>query len=77
MTGTYAVQVMKVLPNAKMPIHLHAYPQVYIVLEGSAKLRVGTETREVKAGQVVFLPANVEHETCKAGSQGMSYIVIE
>lgn len=56
MIGTYEVLLMKVLPNATMPIHLHDYPRVYIVFEGPAKLGVGTETREIRGGQAIFLP---------------------
>jgi len=77
MTGSYMVQLIRVSPGAKMPVHLHDIPQVYIVLGGSAKLRVGDEIEEVSGGMVVFLPAHMEHETMEAGEAGLRYIVIE
>ena len=77
MTGSYFVELMKIYPGSKMPIHVHDYHQVYIIIDGSAKLRVGEEMREVKGGDTVFLPANVEHETVEAGPDGMRYVVIE
>ena len=77
MTGSYMVQLIQVSPRAKMPVHLHDIPQVYIILDGSAKLRVGDEIEEVSRGMVVFLPPHVEHETMEAGEEGLRYIVIE
>ena len=76
-TGQYMLQLIKVLPESKMPVHLHDHHQSYIILDGNAQLRVGEETREVSSGDVVFLPADVEHETVKAGPEGMRYLVIE
>lgn len=77
MTEGYLVQLIKVMPHSKMPVHLHDHHQAYVILDGSACLRVGDEAREVSAGHVVFLPAHVEHETVQAGPDGMRYIVIE
>lgn len=39
----------------------HLEDEVYVVLEGRARLRVGTEEREVRPGLVLFIRANSRH----------------
>lgn len=39
----------------------HLEDEVYYVLEGRARLRVGAEEREVRPGQVLFIRANSRH----------------
>lgn len=39
----------------------HGEDEVYYVLRGRARIRVGSEEREVRAGSVVYLPARVDH----------------
>ena len=39
----------------------HAEDEVYYVIEGAARIRVGEEDRAVKAGSLVFVAAGVEH----------------
>ena len=51
-----------VLPaGAADPQKPHAEDEVYYVVGGRAKIRVGGEDRAVTAGSVVFVPAGVEH----------------
>ena len=33
-----------------------------VVLKGKAKLRIGTEEREMGPGEAALMPANVEHQ---------------
>ncbi|TLZ41565.1 MAG: cupin domain-containing protein [Methanobacteriota archaeon] len=39
----------------------HSEDEVYYVIEGRARIRVGGEDREVSPGSLVFVPARVEH----------------
>lgn len=39
----------------------HLEDEVYVVLSGKAKLRIGGEERAIQPGLVVFIPANVAH----------------
>lgn len=43
------------------PQQPHAEDEVYYVLSGRGKIRVGDEDREVTLGTLVFVPARVEH----------------
>lgn len=51
-----------VLPaGATDPQSPHTEDEVYYVVSGRAQIRVGDEDREVRAGSVVFVGADVEH----------------
>jgi len=43
------------------PQQPHGEDEVYLVLAGRARIRVGGEDRAVRAGSVVAVPAGVEH----------------
>jgi len=45
----------------------HPYVEVAFTLEGCATITVGDEQREVKAGGIVVIPANVSHRFVNTG----------
>ena len=45
-----------------MPLHTNEVEHEQYVLNGRARLRIGDETVEVRAGDVVFIPARVPHD---------------
>jgi quercetin dioxygenase-like cupin family protein len=49
-------------PPGKGPgLHVHPYPEVFLVQEGTATFRVGAEELEVAAGHVVVVPPETPH----------------
>jgi quercetin dioxygenase-like cupin family protein len=49
------------------PLHTHPYVEIAFTLEGCATITVGNETREVKAGGIVVIPANTPHRFVNSG----------
>src|SRR5262245_57987019 len=43
------------------PQQPHSEDEVYLVLRGRGRIRVGDEDRAVEPGSVVYVPARVEH----------------
>jgi len=39
----------------------HGEDEVYYILRGHARIRVGSEDREARAGSIVYVPARTEH----------------
>ncbi len=39
----------------------HTEDEIYVVLEGRAKILIGTQDFEVKPGDTIFVPAHLEH----------------
>jgi mannose-6-phosphate isomerase-like protein (cupin superfamily) len=59
-----------VLPaGATDPQKPHKEDEVYYVVRGHAKMRVGSEEQVVKAGSVIFVAAQVEHRFSDIGEE--------
>lgn len=48
-------------PGASDPQQPHTEDEVYVVMRGRCRFRVGTEEQEVQPGSVLFVPARLEH----------------
>jgi len=48
-------------------LHKHPYVEVAFVIEGSARIKVGDEEREVQAGGIAVIPANTPHQFINSG----------
>jgi quercetin dioxygenase-like cupin family protein len=48
-------------PGGGMPMHTNEVEHEQYVLRGSARVRIGDELHQVKAGDVVFIPGGVPH----------------
>ncbi len=49
-------------PGTTNQMHVHKdQEQVYFVLQGGGIIQVGEETRRVRAGDAIFLPAGIPH----------------
>lgn len=54
-------------PGAGVRLHRHAYQEVFVVREGRATYRVGSETLEVEAPRIVVVEAGVAHGFVNSG----------
>lgn len=55
-------------PGAAVPRHSHEHTeQVMFVLEGELEMTVGSESRTLRAGDVVVVNRGIEHELRSAG----------
>ena len=57
------MSMYKAKAGARAEPHKHDYEQVFCMLSGTWRFRVGDEERVIRAGDVVHIPPNVEHET--------------
>jgi mannose-6-phosphate isomerase-like protein (cupin superfamily) len=60
--------VVNARPGEGPPLHEHPYVEVAFTVEGCATITVGAETREVKAGGIVVIPANTPHRFVNSGA---------
>jgi mannose-6-phosphate isomerase-like protein (cupin superfamily) len=49
--------------------------KVYYVLQGTAQVRVGQETRELRAGEIALAPAGAEHGVRNPGPERLTLLV--
>lgn len=58
-------------PDRQTP---HAFDEVYVVLDGEGDIEVDGETRHVREGEAVFVPADAEHRF--SGYEKLSLLVV-
>lgn len=69
--------IMVDLPPGRGPrLHRHPYPEIFIVQEGQATYTVGSETVEIRAGQIVIVPAGIPHKFVNSGTGQLKQVDI-
>ena len=63
----FSAYIVNAKPGQGPPLHRHPYVEVAFTLEGVATITVGNESREVKAGGIVVIPANTPHRFVNSG----------
>lgn len=62
-------------PGGGMPMHTNKVEHEQYVLRGSARVQIGDEVHDVKAGDVVYIPGGVPHNY-EAGSEGFEFLCV-
>jgi len=62
--------------GGQVPWHNQEQEEVYMVLQGRGEVCVGTERREIVAGQMVFLPPTVFHQLTNTGDEPLHMMYI-
>lgn len=60
-TNGLVTGIAVVEPGGFLALHRHAPAEIYYLLEGTARLTIDGETRDVGPGTAVFIPGNAEH----------------
>jgi mannose-6-phosphate isomerase-like protein (cupin superfamily) len=68
----------EVLPiGATVGRHYHLETEeIYYVLRGSGRMTIGAESREVGAGDAVFIPRRFEHTLVNTGTEPMIILLV-
>jgi quercetin dioxygenase-like cupin family protein len=61
--------VVDLAPDAVLPEHHHENEQLGFVIAGTLTMRIGTEKRELHAGDTYAIPSHVPHDAV-AGPEG-------
>jgi mannose-6-phosphate isomerase-like protein (cupin superfamily) len=71
-----SVIVVDAPPGGGPKLHRHPYEEVFVIQDGTATFTAGDETIEVKAGQLVVVPAGVPHRFVNQGPNRLRQIDI-
>ena len=63
-------------PGGGMPKHKNSVEHEQFVLKGKAKIGIGEDVYEVKAGDVVFIPVGVPHWYNSIGNEPFEFLCI-
>jgi len=72
----FSAYIVTAKPGQGPPLHKHPYVEVAFVIEGSARIKVGDEEREVQAGGIAVIPANTPHQFINSGDDVLRQIDI-
>lgn len=76
---TFAMRQFTVEPNGHTPLHKHNYEHEVYILQGNGQFVSGvdgTTIRPIKAGHVVFVPANQMHQFRNVSTQPLKFICL-
>lgn len=76
---TFSMRQFTVAPNGNTPLHKHNYEHEVYVLQGSGQFVSGVDgntIRPIKAGNVVFVPANQMHQFRNVSTQDLKFICL-
>lgn len=65
--------VVDLEPNSTLPEHHHENEQLGFLLSGSMTFRIGSDVRELEAGDTYVIPSHVPHEA-KVGPDGCTAV---
>ena len=70
----YALRMVEIEPGGHSPHHQHNYEHENFVVEGRGRVFMNGEWHDLRAGDVVFVPAGVEHEYANAGDRTFKFL---
>jgi mannose-6-phosphate isomerase-like protein (cupin superfamily) len=48
-------------PGSRQVLHHHVSVQIYVIIQGGGLMHVGDETRQVSAGDLIYIPSDALH----------------
>jgi quercetin dioxygenase-like cupin family protein len=70
----YALRMVEINPGGHSPHHNHDYEHENFVVEGTGRVFMDGRWHDLKPGDVVFVPANMEHEYANAGDTTFKFL---
>jgi len=72
----FAMRIFEVSSGGHTPLHHHPYEHEIFVMEGQGTVwRDGKEV-SIKAGDVLYIPANEQHQFKNAGNQAFKFMCL-
>jgi quercetin dioxygenase-like cupin family protein len=68
--------VIEVAPGCRLPPHTDSVEEAIVVVTGAAQVAVADEVREVAAGEIAVVPADVPHEVRNAGDETLRFVAV-
>ena len=73
-TQRISVQISEVPIGSEQPVHNHDPEQCYYIIKGKGLMIIEEETREVTAGDAVYIPSNSKHGIKNIGNDILEYL---
>jgi mannose-6-phosphate isomerase-like protein (cupin superfamily) len=73
-TKSISMQVSDIPVGSEQPVHNHAPEQCYYIIKGKGLMIMEDDTREVNAGDAVYIPSNMKHGIKNIGNEVLEYL---
>ncbi len=70
----YALRLIEIAPGGHTPRHSHPYEHENFVVEGEGRVLINGEWRALRAGDVVFVPGDMEHTYENTGAVPFKFL---
>jgi quercetin dioxygenase-like cupin family protein len=70
----YALRMVEIAPGGHSPHHNHPYEHENFIVEGQGKVLIEGQWRELKPGDVVFVPPGAVHMYANAGDATFKFL---
>lgn len=75
-TNNLSIAWVEVEPGSRQQPHHHEPEQAYLVISGQGRITVGPEKTEARAGDLLYIPPNVEHAVENEGTERLVYVSV-
>lgn len=72
----FAMRCFSIEAGGHMPHHTNTVEHEQFVLSGRARVRVGDESFEAKAGDILYIPANAPHSYETVGDEAYTFLCL-
>lgn len=73
-TKNLSVQISEVPVGSEQPLHHHEPEQCYYIIKGKGLMIIEDESKEVVAGDAVYIPSNFKHGIKNIGDDVLEYL---
>lgn len=71
----FSLGVVTLEPNGgQVPWHNHPQEEIYMILEGTAEMCIGSERKEIHGGQTVYIPSNEFHQLTNRSDEPVKFL---
>jgi quercetin dioxygenase-like cupin family protein len=69
-----SIQISEVPAGSEQPVHNHDPEQCYYIIKGKGLMIIEEDTKEVVAGDAIYIPANKRHGIKNLGNEILEYL---
>jgi quercetin dioxygenase-like cupin family protein len=69
-----SIQISEIPAGSEQPVHNHDPEQCYYIIRGKGLMIIEDETKEVHAGDAVYIPSNKNHGIKNLGDGVLEYL---
>jgi len=75
-TKNFTAGYVVIQPKGRIPLHAHSNEEIYILLKGTGKMRVGSKEEIVESISAVYIETDAEHFLQNTGDDEMIMIFV-